>query len=394
MKKNKNVNTLMIVLGFIAFASGIWSNYRQLWLQEIGYSITGISKILSVALICSSIISFIISIFSSKIKVKSIVIMSLIFRCLSLAVLLIVRNDFIIKSCVLLNIMCSVIFSISFYPLLSFESRRNSAYRRKMLIEYFAKDIGIVLCGLLLGVSIGNYIFNYDTCLLISLVATFISCLFLFTYKSSEDEYRKNISLKKSVKSIFSEKVNRVFLFNQLVCYIAYGMIFDLMMLILTNYISFDASFAAVFIIGCNMLGTIFSFIFSKFSKEYSVALSAFIKYGTRGIIYYFAFFSHNPVVFIFTIIYAHITSRVLEDKATGCFLTLIDEENQFLFGNMRYFELTLGEGIGAYLAGVLLSHSLNSLFLGAAIITTVQTLIYFYLSKLREEKLAISKKI
>lgn len=394
MKKNKNVNILMIVLGFISFSSGIWSNYKQLWLKDVGYSITEISRILSVALVCASVISFIISIFSTKIKVKNIVIMALIFRCIAMAILLFNRNDFIIKSCVLLILMCSVIFSISFYPLLSFESRKNSAYRKKMLIEYFTKDLGIVLCGLLLGHTIGNHIFNYNSCLLVSLVTTFISFLFLLSYKSSEDEYRKNISLSKSTKAIFKDKVNRVFLFNQLICYIAYGIVFDLMMLILTGYISFDASFAAIFIIGCNMLGTIFSFIFSKFSKSYSVALSAFIKYGTRAVIYFYAFTSHEPVVFIFTIIYAYITSRILEDKATGCFLTLIEEEHQFLFGNIRYFALALGEGIGTYLAGLFLASSLNTLFLGAAIVTVVQTLIYFYLSKLREEKLAFSKKI
>jgi hypothetical protein len=140
------------------------------------------------------------------------------------------------------------------------------------------------------------------------------------------------------------------------------------------------------------MLGTIFSFLFSKISKPYSVALSAFIKYGTRSIVYLIAFMSHSTIIFIFAIIYAYITSRVLEDKATGCFLTLIKEEDQFLFGNIRYFCMTLGEGIGAYLAGVLLSNSINSLFLGASIITISQTIMYFYLSKIREEKLNKSK--
>ena len=394
MKRDKNVNILMIVLGFVAFSTGIWSNYRQLWLQSNGYSVTGISKILSVALICSAIISFIISIFSDKIKVKSVVLMSLVLKALAVGTLLIIRIDYIIKFCVLLGVMCDVIFSISFYPLLSFESRRNSIYRKKMLIEYFTKDMGIILCGLLLGVSFSNYVFDYNTCLLISMISTSIACIFLFSYKSSEDKYRKNISLKKSIKSIFNDKVNRSFLCAQLVAYIAYGTVFDLMMLILTNFISFDASFAAIFIIGCNMLGTIFSFIFSKVSKTYSVALSAFIKYGTRSIIYLVAFFSHSTVIFIFAIIYAYITSRILEDKATGCFLTLIKEEDQFLFGNIRYFCMTLGEGIGAYFAGVLLSNSINSLFLGAAVVTFTQTLIYFYLSKIREEKLAIIKKI
>ena len=68
----------------------------------------------------------------------------------------------------------------------------------------------------------------------------------------------------------------------------------------------------------------------------------------------------------------------------------MIEEENQFLYGNIRYLALTLGEGIGAYLAGVFLSCSFSSLFLGAGIVTIAQTIIFFYLGKLREEKLKL----
>ena len=193
------------------------------------------------------------------------------------------------------------------------------------------------------------------------------------------------------MKSIFTDKLNRLFLGNEFICIISYGIVFDLMMLILTNYIHFDASYASIFIIGCNMLGTIFSFMFSKVSKGYSVGLSAFIKYGTRGIVYLIAFFSNSIIIFIFAIIYAFISCRLLEDKVTGSFVTLIEEENQFLFGNLRYLAMTLGEGIGAFLAGIFLEVSLNRLFLGAGVITIIQTLIYIYLGHIREKKLKIS---
>ena len=134
--KKRNENVLMSVIAFTAFSTGIWGNYRQLWLKDVGYSITGISKILSVALICSSITTFIISFFSTKIKVKNIVILSYVFKSIALAILLLVRINFVIKACMLLSIMCDVISSISLYPLLSFESRSNATYKKKMLLEY------------------------------------------------------------------------------------------------------------------------------------------------------------------------------------------------------------------------------------------------------------------
>ena len=61
--KKTNENILMIVLAFMSFSVGVWSNYRQLWLQEAGFNVTEISKILSVALVCSSIICLIMTFF-------------------------------------------------------------------------------------------------------------------------------------------------------------------------------------------------------------------------------------------------------------------------------------------------------------------------------------------
>ena len=114
IKKFCNINdenVLMIVLAFISFSIGIWSNYRQLWLKSIGFDVVSISRILSVALICSAMISFVISIFSTKVKIKSVTLMCIIFRAIALSILLVNRNTYIIKICMLLSIMCDVMFS-------------------------------------------------------------------------------------------------------------------------------------------------------------------------------------------------------------------------------------------------------------------------------------------
>ena len=377
----KNDSRLLVVLAFVSLSTGIWSKYRQLWLQDAGYSITGISKILSVALICSSVVAFIISIFSSKIRVKDIVALSFIFRILSMIGLLIFRSDYMIKTCTLLCIMCEVIFSISYYPLISFEAKKD-VYKRKMLVDYFFKDIGIVSCGLLIGVSLGNYVFDYDGCLIVSIISALFAFLFLMPLHSHQRN-KKSTSLMKSLKAIFNNKINRGYLIQELIGYIAYGIVFDLMMLILINYIGFNVTFTSIFIIVSNMFGTIFAFLFSKVSKKYSISLSSLIKFGTRGIVFFLAFLINKNIMFIFAIIYAYIASRILEDKVTGSFLELIDNDNQFLYGNLRYFILSLGEGIGAFLAGVLISNSLKVLFLGAGICMGIITLSYIYLNKL-----------
>ena len=232
--KRKKENILMMILALMSFAIGIWENYRQLWLESIGFDIVNISRIYSIALICSSIISFVISIFSSKIKIKNIIIMSTIFRIISLMVLLFVKDVFIIKISFLLCIMSDIIFSISFYPLLTYVSKTEESFKRKTLIEYFARDIGIVACGLLIGVYIGKYCFSYTTCLIISLTVSVLALVLLIAFKSNERH--KNHNVIDSLKVLLKNKINRVFLINQIIIKISYGVIFSLLMLILVNY--------------------------------------------------------------------------------------------------------------------------------------------------------------
>lgn len=386
-KNTKNENILMIVYALVCFSMGGWSNYRQLWLSEAGFSVTEISRIFSVALICSAIISFIISIFSVKVKVKNVVFLSIIFRSISMLMLFATKDIFLIKASTLLCIMSDVIFMVSFYPMLTFVTMSDESYRRKTLIEYIAKDVGIISCGLLFGVSFGKYIFDYNTCLIIAIISCILSGFILLFFNGEEKHTKKEkLTLKKSFKEILSSKINRLFLYNQLIINISYAVIFDLIMIILTEYISFEVSFASVFIIVCNVLANMINILINKYGKNMSLKVSAIVKFGTRTLGYIVAFILNNWTGFVLAIVIGLLTSRMLEDKVTGSFLQLINEENQFLHSNIRYFISCIGEGIGAFIAGILLSVSFKYIFLGAAILTFVQTIIQIYMSKLKEK--------
>lgn len=375
IKKFCNINdenVLMIVLAFISFSIGIWSNYRQLWLKSIGFDVVSISRILSVALICSAIISFVISIFSTKVKIKSVTLMCIIFRAIALSILLVNRNTYIIKICMLLSIMCDVMFSISYYPLLSIVNKGESAYRKQNLISYLAKDTGIISCGLLIGITIGNRIFDYNSCLFIAIISSLMGAFILILFNQNKYYKKRNVlPIKKALKNLYKSKINNYFLFTQLIMNISYGIVFGIMMLILTNYINFSVSVASIFIIVCNLLG--------------SIACSLFIKHGTRVLIYLIAFLTNNIVFFVIAIIVAHITGRILDDKINGVYVRKIDTNSQFLFGNIRYFVLSLGEGIGTYLAGYLIQISFRSIFLGAAVFTMLQIILFVNLGKIKE---------
>ena len=187
INKIGNERLILIVLFLMSFSMGIWGNYRQLWLKDRLFSLTDISRIFSVALICSAVISFIISLFSSKIKIKNVIIESIFIRLLAMIVLFFTKDIFVIKIGILLTVMCEVIFSVSYYPLLAYVNKSDEMFKKKSLVDYIARDIGIIGCGILLGISIHNIpLLTYQGCLIIALIANTLSGLFLLFFKANE----------------------------------------------------------------------------------------------------------------------------------------------------------------------------------------------------------------
>ena len=385
--KNRKVRLLMLVLGFMSISTGIWSNYRQLWLQTVGFDVTDISRILSVGLVCSAIISFIISSFSTKIKIKNVIMLSLIFRIISLLFLMFINDNYVIKICMLLGIMCEYIFSISYYPLLSFIDKSDETYKRKNIVNYVTNDIAVIGCGLLIGVTIGKYVFDYYTCLVLATGCSIASLIFLLMYNHKEErDKNKSDSVIKSLKILLKDKINRIYLYDQLFVYISYGIVFDLMMILLTKYVGFEVSYASILIIVCNFFGTLLAYLFNQYGTQLSISISSIIKYGSRALAYLIAFLLNDRISFIIAIVVAYVSSRILDNKTSGVFIERIDKEEQFLFSNIRYFAVCIGEGIGAFIAGILIGYSLKVLFLGAFVFTLLQTLVLIYLDKLKKD--------
>lgn len=378
---------LMIVLAFMSFSIGIWRNYRQLWLENVGFDVQSISRVLSIALTCSAIISFVISIYSTRVKVKNVIVLTGTLRALAMLVLLLNSNTYIIKVCMLVCIMCETTFSIAFYPLLTTVNKEKKAFAKQALINYIAKDAGVIVCGLLIGVTVGNIIFDYNSCLFLAMISTILSILFLMLFNGNKTYNKRNVlPLKKALKNLIKSRVNNYFLFSQFIMNISYGMVFGLVMIILTNYIGFSVSIASIFIIVCNLIGSYTCSLFNRYGDNLSFKASTLIKYGSRALAYLIAFLMPNALSFVVAMIIAHVSARILDDKINGTYITRIDTNSQFLFGNIRYFILSLGEGIGTYLAGFMLEISFRSLFLGAAVFTILQIIMFINLDKITDK--------
>jgi len=274
--------------------------------------------------------------------------------------------------------MCENIFSVAFYPLLATINKSNSTYQKHVLINYFAKDFAVIFGGIMLGVSIGKIVFNYQTCLFLTLMATVSSAIVLLLFEEVKEVKKKNIlSTKKAFKNLFKSKITNMYLTGQFITEISYGIVFGMMMLLLTDYLKFNVSIASIFVIVCNLLGSIVSSILAKYGNKLSIKMSTMIKYGSRSIMYFVAFLSNSIIVYILTIVLAYITTRILDDKVNGVYIRNIKTDSQFLFGNIRYFVLCIGEGVGIYIAGILLSYSIKYLFIVAGILTIIGIIIY-----------------
>lgn len=289
-----------------------------------------------------------------------------------------VDDNYIVKVCMLLCIMCENIFVLTFYPLLSLVNKSNYIYKKQVSINYFAKDSAIILCGLLLGLIIGKYTIDYNTCLFIVYVCTLISTVIMLFFKN--DYFIQKNKFKKffeSVFGIFKDKRINYYLLGQFICEVGYNMIFGMLMLLLTDYLNMGVSIASIFIIVCSVLGSIISKLLSKKSDDFSLFKSYLIKYGTRILVYLCAFIVNKPVIYVFSICISYITTKILDDKVNGTFIREISDDSRFLFGNIRYFILNIADGIGVFIAGVLFDISLSYLFLCAFLLTVISLVIY-----------------
>lgn len=374
-----NKKVLIISLALMSFSIGIWNNYRGIWLKSNIFLLTDVGNIISCALICSSIIIIIITLISSKIRIKKLIIEIMHIRINSLFILLITNNIFIIILCVILSIICEVIFSLSFYPLLSFEDNSDLMYRKKSVVEYFSMDIGIIFCGFLLGL----FAFNYDHCLLLSLISSILSLMILNFYNNNSFlRHKDNNSLKVAIKNILSIKSNKLFLLSSFFAKISYGIVFDLMIIILINNLYFDDLSSSIYIIINNMIGNFLCLFLNKINNKITINNGILIKFGTRVIFYLFAFIFNKKLVFILSISISYITSKILDNKVTGVFIRENKNKDKFTFENIRYFIESFAEGIGILLASILLGISLRVLFLCAALITIIQIVFLLYNSK------------
>lgn len=189
MKRIKRENQILIMLAFFSISIGIWGNFRQLWLQDNGFSVLEISNILSLGTLISVLGIIFIGKFVSLSKLKKMITVAIIIKFLNLILLYFYNrtglNNYISIFSVI-DIITEYIVITSIYPSIVTIVKNNTIYSKRKLTEYLFEDIGILIGGILIGKNILGVQINYNICLMLSNIFLLISIILILNIKSNK----------------------------------------------------------------------------------------------------------------------------------------------------------------------------------------------------------------
>lgn len=133
-KKLKEENKILVMLAFFSISIGLWTNFKQLWLQDNNLEVEKISQILSVSgLFC--VIALIL--FAKKVSLKNIqkvITIALLAKAIILIILATLnhtQNKNSIEILIILDSILENLIVISIYPLIVTVKKENKLYSKR-----------------------------------------------------------------------------------------------------------------------------------------------------------------------------------------------------------------------------------------------------------------------
>lgn len=383
-----NQKKIMLVLIFMSFAIGLWSNFRQLWLQDSGLSVSNVSTLISMGMFGSCFLTIIVSLFSTKVRIKEVLVLSTAISIISMVGLLFTyktNNIALMKTFVMLTIITEYLFWIGIYPLFTTVKKTEELYEKKTIIQNFCIDISILIGGLLIGKRVGNTILNNNFCLLMSIIFSLIGLFFLLSIRYKKDQYNKikTKEFSEALKIIIKQKIIVIYLLYSFLVNMAWDIIVGLQLILFTNGFNLPESITSTIILVLGLIATLVATLFVKKLKFKSNFIAALIKYLPRIILYFLVFVTKNVVIAIIAFGITIITSRMCSNNTDGAYINILDNNLQFIFSSINMFMITLGETIGIFLAGFLFEYGIHIMFFASMVIYIIILIISYILSKL-----------
>lgn len=386
--KNKNLKYIFIMIIFFSISFGLWNNFRLLWLEENNLNPSEISRVMSLATFFGAISIIFISLKISMTNIKKLLSATLLIRIVSYLILYIGYQHLptrVIAILFIFDIASYTVGYLAIYPLITRIIKNDKIYSYRKLTTYICQDLGVLLGGILLGFTIGNYIFDYNSFLLIALICLIIAFLSLSKVKLNEKIHYKNISVKDYLKILKKDKIDSLYLFYTLIGNISYNCALGMQMLILNNILDISSKSATFYFLLMGIIADIFGILALKKLTPKNDYLTILLKFGPRMLGYSLVFIIPTKEMTLIAITISLFLTTAYEDKTDAVYLNRIDTKYQLLFSNIRELVGSLGNAIGLYLTGILFVFGSKYIFGVAALIGYFQIALALYLVYLKK---------
>ncbi len=382
----KDETKILIMLAFFSISMGLWSNFRQLWLESNNMNASQISSILSIGTFISAVLIF-ISAKSLKLnKIKGFITGCLLINSINMFLLFLIDgtgNLNLIKICIILNIVLEKFVIISIYPLITTIQKNETIYSKRKLVEYLFRDVGILIGGIFIGKTIFNLNIDYNICLSISLIFMLIATVIIANIKIKCSNKKSEISFK----YILKDKILLIYLIYYFIGQIAINTGLGLKMLMLTNQLNFTPSGATNYLLITGLIADVIGILVLKYFTSKNDYLNIFIKFGIRLISYLIAFLSNNIIIAILAIAWSILISTSYENKTDGIYINRVDTKHQLFFSDMSFVVGTFGESLGLLFAGFVFQYGVRYILGLSSLFIIPQILLAYKLINMRNKE-------
>ena len=386
--KNKNLKYIFVMIIFFSISFGLWNNFRLLWLEENSLDPSEISRVMSLATFFGAVSIIFISLKISMANIKKLLSATLLIRIASYLILFLGYQHLptkVIAVLFIFDIASYIVGYLAIYPLITRVIKDDKVYSYRQLTTYICQDLGVLIGGLLLGVSIGNYIFDYNSFLLVTLICLVIALFSLSKVKFNDKEKYNDINIKEYLKVFKRDKISNFYLLYIFIADISYNCALGMQMLILTNILDISSKNATFYFLLMGIIADIFGVLALKKLTPINDYLTILLKFGPRMLGYTLVFFFPSNEMTLIAITVSLFLTTAYENKTDAIYLNRIDTKYQLLFSNIRKLVGSLGNAIGLYLTGLLFVFGSKYIFGVAALIGYVQIAIALYLVYLRK---------
>lgn len=371
---------------FFSISTGLWENFRQLWLESNNLTAPEISSVLSLGMLASVGAIIVVGRFVKMSHIKYLVTVALAGRMLNLLALYCLNasgSQGTIALCIAIDIMTGYIIITSIYPLLTTVMKSNSAYSRRKLIEYLFRDVGILIGGIIIGRQFGSFLFDYNGCLLVAalLLIGAIITMYRLDLQVIERSSRQQFS---AVRYVVRDRIQRVYMLYVFLSSASYATVTGLKMLVFTNIFDFSATVATNSLLAIGLIADLLGILALRYFTPRNDYLTIFIKFGIRFIAFAIAFATNNPFLCFLAFVWALLSSTAYENISDGYYINSVDNRYQLKYNTFRHVIYYLGEAGGTFLCGQLYGFGLGAILGGSALILVAQIVVCCRLIYLR----------